>query len=239
MNGLPWVSYLSAFLMAALGGLHCAAMCGGLVAALGMRQSPSAARLAGAGRLAAYHAGRLSSYMALGAMAGVLSGLAPWRELRQLQLALYALAGVVLCLLGWQLWRGVGGFPLFERGAAALLAPLRARFASLLNAEGWAARFGVGLLWGLTPCGMVYGALALALLAGSALAGAGLMLAFGLGTVPNLFAAHWLLQRAVIKGSERWRRLGGVAVAAMGAWALGRVLFASGSIALAPFCAVP
>ena len=44
----------------------------------------------------------------------------------------------------------------------------------------------LGMVWGLVPCGMVYGVLALALLAGDALNGAALALAFGLGTLPNL-----------------------------------------------------
>jgi sulfite exporter TauE/SafE len=42
---------------------------------------------------------------------------------------------------------------------------------------------------------MVYGVLALALMTGSAWRGAGLMLAFGLGTLPNLLLAGLLLGR--------------------------------------------
>jgi hypothetical protein len=47
----------------------------------------------------------------------------------------------------------------------------------------------VGLLWGWLPCGLVYAVLGTALLTGSALDGAAVMLAFGLGTVPNLVLA--------------------------------------------------
>jgi sulfite exporter TauE/SafE len=43
-----------------------------------------------------------------------------------------------------------------------------------------------GLAWGWIPCGMVYAALPLALVAGGPLPGALVMLAFGLGTLPNL-----------------------------------------------------
>src|SRR3569832_2742843 len=43
-----------------------------------------------------------------------------------------------------------------------------------------------GGLWGWVPCGMVYSVLLTAMLSGSALAGAGVMLAFGLGTLPML-----------------------------------------------------
>jgi sulfite exporter TauE/SafE len=48
--------------------------------------------------------------------------------------------------------------------------------------------FAAGLLWGWLPCGLVYGALAAAALAGSPARGAAAMLAFGLGTLPNLLA---------------------------------------------------
>lgn len=54
----------------------------------------------------------------------------------------------------------------------------------------------VGLLWGWLPCGLTYSVLAIALVSGSALNGAALMLAFGLGTSPNLIAAGMLLTRA-------------------------------------------
>jgi sulfite exporter TauE/SafE len=43
-----------------------------------------------------------------------------------------------------------------------------------------------GLAWGWIPCGMVYAALPLALVAGGPVQGALVMLAFGLGTLPNL-----------------------------------------------------
>jgi sulfite exporter TauE/SafE len=53
----------------------------------------------------------------------------------------------------------------------------------------------LGAVWGFLPCGMVYGVLAAALMTGSAWRGAGLMLAFGLGTLPNLLLAGLALGR--------------------------------------------
>jgi sulfite exporter TauE/SafE len=43
-----------------------------------------------------------------------------------------------------------------------------------------------GAVWGWLPCGMVYSVLVTAMLSGSAVAGAAVMLAFGLGTLPML-----------------------------------------------------
>jgi sulfite exporter TauE/SafE len=50
-------------------------------------------------------------------------------------------------------------------------------------------------LWGWLPCGLVYSALTTALTAGSAARGGLLMLAFGLGTLPNLLLAGMVLAR--------------------------------------------
>lgn len=55
-----------------------------------------------------------------------------------------------------------------------------------------ARAFPLGLLWGWLPCGLVYSALVTALTSRSALHGAGTMLAFGLGTLPNLLLAGLL-----------------------------------------------
>ena len=44
------------------------------------------------------------------------------------------------------------------------------------------------MIWGFLPCGMVYGALFYAMLAGSALGGAEVMAGFGLGTLPSVTA---------------------------------------------------
>jgi sulfite exporter TauE/SafE len=48
--------------------------------------------------------------------------------------------------------------------------------------------FALGTLWGWLPCGLVYSVLIWSISAGDALRGALLMLAFGLGTLPNLLA---------------------------------------------------
>ena len=63
----------------------------------------------------------------------------------------------------------------------------------------------LGGLWGWVPCGMVYSVLLTAMLSGSALDGALVMGAFGLGTLPMLLAMgmagarlrQYLQQRAV------------------------------------------
>ena len=77
----------------------------------------------------------------------------------------------------------------------------------LLPIRSYAACFGVGALWGWLPCGLVYNASLFALSSGSAGTGALYLLAFVLGTLPNLlamgiFAAQ--LQRLVQQRSLRF-----------------------------------
>ena len=64
----------------------------------------------------------------------------------------------------------------------------------------------MGALWGWLPCGLVYNAAVYALSSGSAWRGGFYLLAFGLGTLPNLLAVGLfanqlrdLLQKRIIR----------------------------------------
>jgi hypothetical protein len=81
----------------------------------------------------------------------------------------------------------------------------------------------LGALWGWLPCGMVYSVLLTAMLAGSAGAGASVMLAFGLGTLPMLLALGVAGVRLREQLQRRAVRLaGGVLVLAFGVLGLTR-----------------
>jgi hypothetical protein len=79
--------------------------------------------------------------------------------------------------------------------------------------------------------------LPIALFAGGTMQGAVLMLAFGIGTLPNLLAAGWLVSRAGRWLAARAVRVAAAALiagfAAVGLW---RAWFATGSLAQGPFC---
>jgi sulfite exporter TauE/SafE len=187
---MPDTGFLALFLVGLLGGTHCVGMCGGIVGAL---------TLGGAPRWRvhlAYNAGRIASYALAGAVAGTLgaASLAAGKA-EGVRLGLYALANVMLVLLGVYLLGVVQVLLPIERLGHRLwrrLQPLGRRF---LPAQSVAQAFPLGLLWGWLPCGLVYSALASALTAGSTGRGAAMMLAFGLGTLPNLLLAGMLLAR--------------------------------------------
>ena len=187
---MPDSVFLALFLVGLLGGTHCVGMCGGIVGALSMG-APARWSMH-----LAYNAGRILSYAIAGALAGAfgaaglaLDGQAPVR------LALYLLANLMLVALGLYLLGVTRALAFTERAGQYLwrqVQPLTKRF---IPARTVTQAFPLGLLWGWLPCGLVYSALATALVAGSPTRGALAMLAFGLGTLPNLLLAGMLLAR--------------------------------------------
>lgn len=185
-NGL-----LALFIVGLLGGGHCAGMCGGIVGALSL-QAPRQGAAALLVQLA-YNLGRITSYVTAGLIAGWLGQAA--NNLLALQNGLYLFASLMLVAMGLYLLGLTQFLAPLERGGQRLwrrIQPLTGRF---LPVRGIAQALPLGLLWGWLPCGLVYSALTTALAAGSAAKGALLMLAFGLGTLPNLLLAGLLLAR--------------------------------------------
>jgi sulfite exporter TauE/SafE len=90
--------------------------------------------------------------------------------------------------------------------------PLSGRFLPVTSTP---RAFGLGMIWGWLPCGMVYAALLPALATGSAWEGALVMLAFGAGTLPNLLAlalAFERLQRWTAHPALRWSASAAIAL---------------------------
>ena len=187
---MPDSGYLALFLVGLLGGTHCVGMCGGIVGALSMG-APARWSM-----LFAYNAGRIFSYSAAGAIAGALGAASLGLEGQvPARLILYFFANLMLVALGFYLLGVTKALAFTERIGQNLwrvLQPLTKRF---LPARTIGQAFPLGLLWGWLPCGLVYSALASSLSAGSAGRGALMMLAFGLGTLPNLLLAGILLAR--------------------------------------------
>ena len=183
-------AFLALFLVGLLGGTHCVGMCGGIVGALSMG-APARWSMH-----LAYNAGRIISYATAGAIAGALGAASLTLEGQApVRLILYLLANLMLVALGLYLLGVTRALAFTERAGQKLwrhIQPLTRRF---LPARTLAQAFPLGWLWGWLPCGLVYGALATVLTAGSAERGALMMLSFGLGTLPNLLLAGILLAR--------------------------------------------
>lgn len=179
---------------------HCAGMCGPFVlaqVASRLERVPIARltefhRLTGAA-LVPYHLGRTTTYMALGAVAALVAGgvrsLPGWHWLSAALLGLAALG-----FLGLAVHRLAGALPFSTRipglsGLGAVWAEaVAARVRPLFDQPtGWRG-YGLGVALGFIPCGLLYGALAVAAASSDPVAGALGMGAFALGTVPTLMA---------------------------------------------------
>ena len=205
----------AAFLIGLMGGVHCVGMCGGIVGALAV-QTPRRQR---AWDLhLAYNAGRIASYAAAGAIIGMIGGAGlMFNQVLPVQMLLYVIANLVLVGLGLYL-AGLGNqLARLEALGAWLWRRIQPYSARFLPADTVAKAFALGTLWGWLPCGLVYSLLATALLSGGAASGAAVMLAFGLGTLPNLLLAGMAFKRLRdITSNRRLRLASGVLVAGFG-----------------------
>lgn len=235
---MPHAAILAAWLAGALGGLHCLAMCGAYVT-IAQTGAPAALvpRRELVAGLAIAHAARLSTYATLGALAGAVGGAAFAASFAPWQRGLYVAANLVLLMLAVGIARGRTAPAALESLGLRAYSAIAPAAAPALRGRGWRSRAVLGVLWGLTPCALVYGVLPIALLSGGAWQGALIMLAFGIGTLPNLLAAGWMLARAkryLEAGWVRW--LAGALVAAFALAGLWRAWFAPASLGSGPFC---
>ena len=202
------IALLPIFLIGLLGGVHCVGMCGGIVGAFSVATPRRAfpvpvltqhswfSEAAGSGvRVLAFNAGRIGSYLIAGALAGLLGSIPAMMNIAMLQRGAYWLANLMLVALGLTLmnaWHGLSRIEALGQWAWRRVQPL---IRHLLPVEtAWQA-LALGGLWGWVPCGMVYSVLMTSLLTGSALQGASVMLAFGVGTLPLLFSMGMLGSR--------------------------------------------
>lgn len=177
-----------AFVLGLVSSTHCLGMCGGIAGALTYSLNPQLRQQAGRSMVfnLAYNLGRVSSYMAAGAIvaagAGMLTGLAGAHN----RLFMSLLGAAFLIAVGLHIG---GWFPRFARVETLgrpvwrRLEPLGRR---LLPVRRLPQAFGFGLVWGWLPCGLVYSALVYSLSTESALRGALFMGFFGMGTLPML-----------------------------------------------------
>ena len=167
------------FLFGLLGSFHCVGMCGAIALALpGPTADSTPLRYLG-GRVL-YNLGRVTTYAALGAGAGLLGqGL----RLAGVQQGLSIASGVLILLLvavPTRYTTPIAGW----LGLSRPLAWVKTTLGRLFQQPTLPALYATGLLNGLLPCGLVYLALAGALSAPGVAGAAAYMALFGLGTLP-------------------------------------------------------
>ncbi len=206
-----------------LGGFgHCAGMCGPLAASIGLVASPRiGVRRALSGQLL-YNAGRVTTYACIGGAMGLTGSFVNTAgRLAGLQDAVAVGAGVVMILMGLG---AAGVAPLFKRLEDRIAARVFRGVRSVLEGGGPGRFYALGILLGFLPCGLSYSAFVGAAASGGLPQGFLFALAFALGTVPALLLVGGASTLASARARGILYRLGGVAVAAVGALFVARGL---------------
>lgn len=204
-----------------MGAGHCLGMCGGIAAALSFAV-PDASFIRKLYLLLSYNVGRISSYVLIGLLAGLIG---QWigQKTSMDQGAWWMRVGAAIMLIlmglyvsGW--WKFLG---VLERIGAKLWRYLQPLANKLMPINGARSALLLGALWGWLPCGLVYSALVLAFAQADIWHGAGVMLAFGLGTLPAVLFGGIAAERLKkVLQSSFSRMTMGLVIMGFGAWTL-------------------
>ncbi|MFT5129478.1 MAG: sulfite exporter TauE/SafE [Rhodothermales bacterium] len=172
--------YAAAVLLGLAGSVHCLAMCGPLCLAIFAKAGADGLRL----RFLIYHGARAGTYGIFGLIAGG-SGAVLFKHLPVQAISIAC--GIIMIATALLYRRGLGLAPSLRKQIwqKSMQAPGAVQYAIL------------GVLNAFLPCGLLVAALAIAASTGSALPGAGVMLAFG-GSTVAVFALAGSLSRTPI-----------------------------------------
>ena len=193
MNGVVFGVFASSL----LGSVHCAGMCGPLVAAYAGMPGSEAPWRKRAFAHGAYSVGRLTAYLALGSLAGAFgAALDRAGSLAGVSRAAAIVSGTLSALWGLHAFLAAVGFrvPRLEPPG-----PIKRALGVAMRAmakQPPAARAAIlGLASALLPCGWLYAFVVTAGGTGSALAGAVVMAVFWAGTLPVMLAFGEVVSR--------------------------------------------
>ncbi len=207
-------SAATALLAGLVTSLHCVGMCGPLACMLMPTRREEGDPLTIS---TLYHAGRILSYSALGALAGGLGDFTAGFIENEVIRWLPWLMVVFFIGMAFQWERHLPKLMALARFSLRLQTWLRSRPRTQ-------AGFALGVATPLLPCGPLYFALAAALISGSWLRGLEFMFTFALGTIPLLWLAQsryqWLRTRLSPGWIVRLRISLALVAAAMVAWRL-------------------
>jgi sulfite exporter TauE/SafE len=210
---MSFVEFSLVFAFGLAASLHCVQMCGPIVISysVSLKRDMMLAHLS-------YNAGRVMTYSALGALAGAAgSGIGMLGKMAGLASAARLLAGVAMVITGILMLRVLPRKVLVQverRGAMALFSKSIGRLLVSSRALG---KFGLGLMLGFLPCGLIYGALLKAVETARPLAGALTMAAFGMGTAVALLAIGMASSFAGLRMGAWGNRLAGASILTAGA----------------------
>lgn len=206
----------SVFLASLIGSLHCVGMCGGFVAFYAGDQGDG--KQGGIGAHTAYHLGRLLTYTALGALAGLVgAGLNRLGAFAGFQHAALYITGILLILWGLGMLAQQSGYlSLQTRLPAGFQRIVFLAYKTLREQPNHRRALWLGLLTTALPCGWLYAFVVSAASTGDPIRGALVMYAFWAGTVPALLALGLGIRRLSLALGAWVPRLSAIALIVIG-----------------------
>lgn len=171
---------IAAFLLGFMGSFHCVGMCGPIALALPLPSNSMQARVLGS---LLYNFGRSTTYASIGLLLGTIGGgLAwwGWQQALSISMGFLLIMSAVIPNLSIRL----GKYLPFK---TSFVPVIQQHLGALFKQHNYSALFGIGILNGLLPCGLVYMGAVGAVATNTPLNGALFMLFFGLGTLPTMF----------------------------------------------------
>ena len=177
---------------------HCVGMCGGIVLAYSGNSSIKNSKWKSLRHLA-YNLGRVTTYTIIGILFGAVGKVMAFTELTKG--ILFAITGILMILAGLSLTGKLGFLNKLEVSFSHR--PWYGKvFGKLLRADSLKAYYGLGMLNGIIPCGLVYSFAVIAAATSSPWYGGLVMFIFGLSTIPTLFTLGYIsdyLQKGSIR----------------------------------------
>ncbi len=205
---------------------HCAGMCGPLVSAFAMRRRTQRQEVSTP--LALFQLGRLTTYTLLGALFG-MTGYLLAALIQQWQGVISIGLGLLMAMMGLSL---LGVLPVQHwLTSVAFTRTVSNWIKRLTNSDHSAAPFGLGMANGLLPCGPIYAMVMLAATSGDPVKGAGIMLLFGLGTLPAMLGIGLSVSQLSLKIRHGLYRVAAILVVLVGVQLALRGLALNGQVA--------
>ncbi|HEY3441746.1 MAG TPA: sulfite exporter TauE/SafE family protein [Paludibaculum sp.] len=207
------------FVFGLVSSLHCTQMCGPIVLSYSLagRDTASSHLL--------YNLGRMLTYSALGAVAGLLgNAMGLFGQLAGVEKPAMIVAGCLMLVAGVFMSGIVPRSSLVRIERVGVSRLFSKTITQLMTSSSSTSRFGLGVLMGFLPCGLLYAALFKAVSTGEALGGAVTMASFAAGTALALLAIG-IFSTAIGARLGRWTStFATVSVMLMGAFLLYRGL---------------
>ncbi len=170
---------------------HCIGMCGGFVVAYtSAKINPKASVPSQLTAHLAYNIGRITSYALLGVVFGFMGSVIAFSPL--VLGYVYFCVGILMVLMGLSLMGKIKFLTSLESSLASH--PLvRTLFSKLIHSSSLGSFYGLGMLNGFLPCGLVYFFAVSAVATASWFWGGVVMVIFGLSTVPALLGFGYVI----------------------------------------------